>query len=99
MTYASSPEAFCAKLSVAVTSSAFMAVTHSFDVPGDLLRPLFGNDPRRLCVPPSPIGCGNGHRRKGASELNGSLHVSSARVRKGKGLRERSLCRTLFGSS
>jgi hypothetical protein len=24
---------------------------HSFDVPGDL-RPLFGNDPRRLCVPP-----------------------------------------------
>jgi hypothetical protein len=38
MTYASSPEAFCAKLSVAVTSSAFMVVAHSFDVPGDLLR-------------------------------------------------------------
>jgi len=51
MTYASSsPEAFSAKFSVAVTSSAFM-VAHSFDVPGDLLRPLFGNDPRRLCVP------------------------------------------------
>ena len=29
-----------------------MVVAHSFHVPGDLLRPLFGNDPRRLCVPP-----------------------------------------------
>jgi hypothetical protein len=28
-----------------------MVVAHSFDVPGDL-RHLFGNDPRRLCVPP-----------------------------------------------
>jgi hypothetical protein len=34
-----------------LTSSAFMVVAHSFNVPGDL-RPLFGNDPRRLCVPP-----------------------------------------------